>query len=219
MSVHNDRAAAAMEIEIPDCPICYTSIENDRLTTTCNHLFHQACLGRWITANRANPTCPYCRTIQDNDWVVLNFGAAPAAAPAPGAGMAQRALGLRAVADLIFAQQDRDNNPFVNANVNEHEIDQNRFPVVPALPLHAFADGLRDVLREENGQLPIAPANMDEAHPMMRVEVEIVEMGEEELAQRVAAEEGLVVRVDQAEDPRGIFAADAEEAEHLEDVD
>ena len=40
-----------------DCRICYELLsENNKITTRCNHTFHQSCLDRW------NKTCcPICR--------------------------------------------------------------------------------------------------------------------------------------------------------------
>jgi len=43
----------------PDpCSICHLDLEENVLTTSCNHLFHEACLNEWL--KRAN-TCPICR--------------------------------------------------------------------------------------------------------------------------------------------------------------
>ena len=42
-----------------DCPICYEEITKGTSTTTrCKHVFHKACLERWM---EEKTTCPMCR--------------------------------------------------------------------------------------------------------------------------------------------------------------
>lgn len=42
-----------------ECTICTDAIASARATTlVCGHIFHQACIGKWL--ERAN-TCPLCR--------------------------------------------------------------------------------------------------------------------------------------------------------------
>ncbi|PIN18221.1 hypothetical protein CDL12_09116 [Handroanthus impetiginosus] len=55
-----------------DCAICLDSfLEGDecRNIPVCKHLFHAKCLDRWI---RKMPTCPFCRTRADLDYVGLS---------------------------------------------------------------------------------------------------------------------------------------------------
>ena len=41
------------------CPICFENISSkSKITTSCKHVFHSACLERWT---RENTTCPMCR--------------------------------------------------------------------------------------------------------------------------------------------------------------
>jgi hypothetical protein len=45
-----------------ECPICFSTIDSDKLEitqTSCNHLFCKSCLKKWITKNAS---CPTCRT-------------------------------------------------------------------------------------------------------------------------------------------------------------
>ena len=48
------------EIEEEECVICMGSINNEKFTTSCNHVFHKDCLSRWCQQNNS---CPSCRTI------------------------------------------------------------------------------------------------------------------------------------------------------------
>jgi len=42
-----------------DCPICYERMTSKNTTTTrCKHVYHTACLERWLTTKH---TCPLCR--------------------------------------------------------------------------------------------------------------------------------------------------------------
>jgi hypothetical protein len=44
----------------PICPICIENIDNDLITTQCNHYFHSVCLDRWIHESN-HSDCPSCR--------------------------------------------------------------------------------------------------------------------------------------------------------------
>ena len=51
------------EKEEEECVICMGSINNEnneKFTTSCNHVFHKDCLSRWCQQNNS---CPSCRTI------------------------------------------------------------------------------------------------------------------------------------------------------------
>jgi len=41
-----------------ECPICYTKITDEYLTTPCSHSFCVSCITKWYETNN---TCPYCR--------------------------------------------------------------------------------------------------------------------------------------------------------------
>ena len=42
-----------------ECPICYEKITSKTsITTRCKHVFHNACLERWMETSQ---TCPMCR--------------------------------------------------------------------------------------------------------------------------------------------------------------
>jgi hypothetical protein len=42
-----------------DCSICYERMTSkDKTTTRCKHVYHSACLERWLTTSN---TCPLCR--------------------------------------------------------------------------------------------------------------------------------------------------------------
>ena len=43
-----------------ECPICCEVIETARVITSCNHIFHMACLTQWYNANHKQ-MCPMCR--------------------------------------------------------------------------------------------------------------------------------------------------------------
>jgi len=43
-----------------ECVICMGSINNEKFTTSCNHIFHKDCLTRWCQQKNS---CPSCRTI------------------------------------------------------------------------------------------------------------------------------------------------------------
>jgi hypothetical protein len=45
--------------ETCECSICFETVDNDKHTTCCNHVFHKTCLQKW-TINHS--TCPLCRT-------------------------------------------------------------------------------------------------------------------------------------------------------------
>jgi hypothetical protein len=47
--------------EIKECSICLTNIEtSDKITTPCNHIFHNECLTKWL---KIAHICPICRYI------------------------------------------------------------------------------------------------------------------------------------------------------------
>jgi hypothetical protein len=41
-----------------ECIICYDTITSDKITLSCNHIYHKKCINTW---KRTNPTCPVCR--------------------------------------------------------------------------------------------------------------------------------------------------------------
>ena len=47
---------------VKECAICLNSLSNNGVVvrTPCGHLFHEECLGRWISTD---PTCPTCRKV------------------------------------------------------------------------------------------------------------------------------------------------------------
>lgn len=55
-----------------ECPICYTCIDNDAVSshkygcvTNCGHHFHSHCLYKWTYCENQDH-CPYCRTLLDH---------------------------------------------------------------------------------------------------------------------------------------------------------
>ena len=48
-----------------DCPICLDIIDNDIITTSCNHRFHNTCFSAWH--NDGNYNCPVCRSTNCTD--------------------------------------------------------------------------------------------------------------------------------------------------------
>lgn len=63
------------------CLICREEIPKDEsaanvVWTTCIHLFHKACLKPWIDQRQK---CPTCKTLQDREWVRINFEQRPRA--------------------------------------------------------------------------------------------------------------------------------------------
>ena len=58
-----EKEKAKEEKEEEECVICMGSINNEnneKFTTSCNHVFHKDCLSRWCQQNNS---CPSCRTI------------------------------------------------------------------------------------------------------------------------------------------------------------
>ncbi|KAK0419667.1 hypothetical protein QR680_014259 [Steinernema hermaphroditum] len=46
------------------CPICIDTLnctEKKTATTTCGHVFHDTCIGKWLTLRRSHRRCPTCR--------------------------------------------------------------------------------------------------------------------------------------------------------------
>ena len=41
-----------------ECPICLDTMENNIITTTCNHTFHKECFEHWA---KYKNSCPLCR--------------------------------------------------------------------------------------------------------------------------------------------------------------
>lgn len=45
-----------------ECAVCLSMLEEDQIARrlpNCNHVFHIACIDKWLTAQ---PTCPICRS-------------------------------------------------------------------------------------------------------------------------------------------------------------
>jgi hypothetical protein len=63
MQINQDNSVNAWNAN-PDCPICWGSITStdQKIITTCNHLFHQKCLTRWV--QDYSDTCPLCRGVR-----------------------------------------------------------------------------------------------------------------------------------------------------------
>jgi hypothetical protein len=66
-----------------ECPLCLSELmgpeQEEVEKTSCGHLFHGSCLGRWrLTCQaRAIPySCPYCRTDSENSLDSTEFGIA-----------------------------------------------------------------------------------------------------------------------------------------------
>lgn len=64
VTIFSDRAAKADEATLADedmiCDICLESYEPGQplRTLTCAHMYHVACIDKWLSSNR---TCPRCR--------------------------------------------------------------------------------------------------------------------------------------------------------------
>lgn len=41
------------------CPICLEELSDNKMTTSCGHMFHQKCIDEW---ENHSTTCPVCRT-------------------------------------------------------------------------------------------------------------------------------------------------------------
>ena len=73
-----------LEERFTTCPICQNTV-NDPRKTTCNHIFCEECISRWLT-QRARSTCPTCRSAAALDKlraVVLDEVPAPDEVTAP----------------------------------------------------------------------------------------------------------------------------------------
>lgn len=46
-----------------ECSICLNPVCSDRYVTSCEHVFHRACMDSWFRTSH-KPICPYCRTKQ-----------------------------------------------------------------------------------------------------------------------------------------------------------
>jgi len=49
------------------CPICYDLYDQGTIKVRqlrCEHVFHQTCVDTWMSKNKDNFTCPYCRMDQ-----------------------------------------------------------------------------------------------------------------------------------------------------------
>lgn len=58
------RAAAGHGGERPVCAVCIGNVDDGevvREVSTCGHVFHRACLDRWVRIKLPLPTCPLCR--------------------------------------------------------------------------------------------------------------------------------------------------------------
>lgn len=56
---HNGYCKIHADKKLGDCPICYEEVTKGTSTTTrCKHVFHKACLERWM---EEKTTCPMCR--------------------------------------------------------------------------------------------------------------------------------------------------------------
>ena len=44
------------------CAICFEDILHGGTTTSCNHLYHNYCLRKWIIYSGGNKGCPLCRS-------------------------------------------------------------------------------------------------------------------------------------------------------------
>lgn len=53
-----------------DCPICLEPIVNDRLITSCRHIYHESCISQWWKKLKRNQ-CPYCQHCDINNSGLL----------------------------------------------------------------------------------------------------------------------------------------------------
>lgn len=66
-----ERAGPIPRVERPNpigmCSICLDDVvpPYDAMIKTCSHVFHAKCITGWF--NKNNLTCPYCRTVTDED--------------------------------------------------------------------------------------------------------------------------------------------------------
>lgn len=56
-----DHSETSNELEPPECPICFEEFQDGEpiKRTPCRHLFHEQCLGKWLTDY--GKLCPLCR--------------------------------------------------------------------------------------------------------------------------------------------------------------
>lgn len=77
------------------CSICLDDMpEEDAKKLICDHLFHEACIGKWL---ETAPTCPLCRL------VVTNLTPMPRPAE-------------MSIEELLAVPDDQPINPFLNSN-------------------------------------------------------------------------------------------------------
>ena len=53
-----------------ECPICLDTMDNNLITTKCNHTFHKECFDLWF--NYKN-TCPLCRIPYYNKYKCIDY--------------------------------------------------------------------------------------------------------------------------------------------------
>ncbi|CAN4122253.1 unnamed protein product [Withania somnifera] len=49
-----------------DCAVCLCDFEEGdkgRKIESCNHIFHENCLDKWLMHGKGQPTCPLCRSV------------------------------------------------------------------------------------------------------------------------------------------------------------
>jgi hypothetical protein len=49
---------SSMLDELEDCAICFEELVENKFALICKHIFHKACIERWLTQTH---TCPLCR--------------------------------------------------------------------------------------------------------------------------------------------------------------
>ena len=55
-----EESTVTIKEHLDDCSICLEKIVNEehKKITTCNHIFHEECMARWMSLNHS---CPLCR--------------------------------------------------------------------------------------------------------------------------------------------------------------
>jgi hypothetical protein len=61
-----EESTITIKEHLDDCSICLENIINEehKKITTCNHIFHEECMARWMSLNH---NCPLCRKNLDLD--------------------------------------------------------------------------------------------------------------------------------------------------------